>query len=125
MTGYIYEDFLAAMEKGKMNSLHTSANVSAAAMNAFSTSWQTHPVPHASASFILPVVKPVRLVYVYSGERRHLTLVGKDPMTVSMIATHLYPTEPTSPFEKQCPGAIDITLSMRVNNYTIETIKTE
>jgi hypothetical protein len=96
MTGYIYEDFLAAMEKGKMNSLHTSANVSAAAMNAFSTSWQTHPVPHASASFILPVVKPVR-----------------------------YPTEPTSPFEKQCPGAIDITLSMRVNNYTIETIKTE
>lgn len=129
MNDELYDSFLAAMEKGTvhthLDSLHTSSNVSAAAIDAFSKSWQTHPVPHASASFLLPVVKPIRLVYVKSGVRKHLTLAGNDPMNVSMVANHTPGKEPSSLFELPLPGTIDITLSMRVNTYTFETIETK
>lgn len=81
------------------------------------------------ASMFLKVAKPIRLVYEQGGERYHLTLGDELPLGVTLTAVHLYTTEyPPGGFLGNQPDfleEIEITLKMRVKNYTIKKIETE
>lgn len=88
---------------------------------------QTNSSP--SAKMFMKVAKPIRLVYDEHGKRYHLTLGDDLPLDVTFTAVHIYTTQyPSGGFLGDQPDIlkeIEITLKMRVKNYTIKKIETE